>query len=254
MNNKIYASLAASDTDLAERIRSEHQGWFRTIETALDQVIQGLNDFSEFKGWPDGGSGERANVLGNTDVQEPSHGPEVGGARVLAASSWRYKDGYGKTCLLLRILRENPAALNVLFSKEGRFGRGKLTYQKMAERISKRTGSAWATDYGDVSKYAAHPGMKALESIVTWDAAGKPHLSIASSYSKGQVAACVSMAAGVTLNLMATVFKLLRGTGSNWESQALPAFKRLMLSVTNCENSPLTNHKRAPKVNGESGS
>ena len=224
MNNKIYASLAASDTDLAEKIRSEHQGWFRTIETALDQVIQGLNDFSEFKGWPDG-EVESGRMFLATRTFRSLHMA----LRLVERGYWQQALGVIRMAMEDMLVTEdiegNPAALNALFSKEGRFGRGKLTYQKMAERISKRTGSAWATDYGDVSKYAAHPGMKALESIVTWDAAGKPHLSIASSYSKGQVAACVSMAAGVTLNLMATVFKLLRGTGSNWESQALPAFK-----------------------------
>ena len=67
MNKRFYDSLAASDTDLAEKIRSEHQGWFRTIETALDQVIQGLNDFSEFKGRPDGELESATNFLGDAE-------------------------------------------------------------------------------------------------------------------------------------------------------------------------------------------
>ena len=224
MNNRFYDSLAASDAKIAQRIRNEHDHWFTAIETALDQVIQGLNEFAEHKGQPTSEL-ESARLFLATRTFRNLHTA----LRLVERGYWQQALGVIRMAMEDMLVTEdiegNPAALNALFSKEGRFGRGELTYQKMAERISKRTGSAWATDYGDVSKYAAHPGMKALESIVTWNAAGKPHLSIASSYDKGQVAACVSMAAGVTLNLMATVFKLLRGTGSNWESQALPAFK-----------------------------
>ena len=224
MVDKFYESLLRSDEQLAQTIRNEHDQWFTTIETALDRVIQGLNEFAEHKGQPTGEL-ESARLFLATRTFRNLHTA----LRLVERGYWQQALGVIRMAMEDMLVTEdiegNPAALNALFSKEGRFGRGELTYQKMAERISKRTGSAWATDYGDVSKYAAHPGMKALESIVTWNAAGKPHLSIASSYGKGQVAACVSMAAGVTLNLMATVFKLLRGTGSNWESQALPAFK-----------------------------
>ena len=226
MSNKFYDALARSDKALARKIRSEHSQWFTTIETALDQVIQGLNEFGKHKGEPQGEL-ESARLFLATHT-----------FRNLRLALGTLERGYYHQSLgLARMAMEDtlvaedietcPETLRALLFDEGKLGRGTLSYQEMADRISEQAGDAWRTDYGDVSKYGAHPRMKALESSVMWDDYGKSHLSLASFYDAGWVAACCVVIAGESVKLIGIVTKLLHGTASHWVEQAYPAFAAL---------------------------
>ena len=121
--------------------------------------------------------------------------------------------------LVVEDIEINPATLQALLFDEGKLGTGELRYSEMAHRISPKAGNTWENDYGDVSKYGAHPRMKALESSVVWDKSETPRLSLPSFYNKGWVAACIGMAAKQAINLVGTVVKLLQGTESKWASR-----------------------------------
>ena len=230
MDNRYYASLAASDAELAQRIRREHAKWFTTIETALDQVIQGLNDFSEFKGRPDGEL-ESGRLFLATRTFRSLHMAIC----LLERGYYQQAASLIRTAMEEMLIAEDveiyPKTLSLLLhgdpNDKVRLGRDDLSYGAMAARISPRAVEAWKRTYDAVSVYATHPKSTGLQTLVAWDGDNMPHLSLDSGYDRQQLAVCIELVARESMNLIKTVVQLLHGTERDWILQAHPAFANL---------------------------
>ena len=226
MAHRFLDRLKHQDAALGDAIRSKHTDWFETLETALDCVIQGLNDFGEFKVKPQGEL-ESGWLFLATRTFRNLH------MALNTLERGYYQQSLGlvrmamEDMLVAKDIENYPKTLSALLFDEHKLGRDELQYQAMADRISEQTGNAWRIDYGDVSKYGAHPRMKALESSVRWSEQTVPHLSLASHYDEDLVAACVVMVAGESVNVMGVAIKLLHGTRSNWLQSARSPFENL---------------------------
>ncbi len=230
MTNTYMISLAATDAKAAIMSRSEHEAWFLTVETALDQVIQGLNEFGELRGMP------------RNDLES--------GRLFLAVRAFRtlriamnvlerayYQQAAGlvrmsmEDMLIAEDIERHPPTLQVLLhgdaTKKTGLGRGKLSYGAMAGRISSKAAEAWKAEYDSVSVYATHPRKEALTTIVTWDNKGVPHLTLNSQYDIEQLAVILELIAKQGMDLMKTVMQLLPEEESDWGKKAYPSFKAL---------------------------
>ncbi len=230
MNNRFYESLAASDAELGQKIRTEHHHWFAAIETALDQVIQGLNEYAEINEKPKGKlESARLFLATRTFIN-------------LRLALQLLEKGYCQpAAILIRTAMEEmliaddievyPKTLDVLLDESPtakiRLGRDDLSYGAMAGRISTKAAEVWKDTYESVSVYATHPRSTGLKALVSWDSKDVPHLSLASSYNREQLAVCIELVATECLSLSKTVMQLLDETGSDWKVRAYPSYGAL---------------------------
>lgn len=234
MTNRYMNSLTVSDAQVAIKTRSEHEACFLTVETALDQVIQGLNEFGEIRNTP------------RNDLESGRLFLAVRTFRTLRiAMSVLERAYYQQAAGLVRMSMEDmliaedievhPPTLQALLhgdaTKKTRLGRGKLSYGAMAGRISPKAAKAWKAEYDAVSVYATHPRMEALATIVTRDTSGVPHLALNSQYDMEQLAVILELIAKQGMNLMKTVMQLLPEGESDWGIRAYPCFEALQALI-----------------------
>ena len=158
--------IESNENDVASQIRMKHGRELEVIDAALDQILQGLDDFAYTKQRPDSRLEDAQMFLAVRSFNS------LHIARQLLERGY-----YQQASVLVRMAMEDqlvaedaenhPATLDALLDGEGSFGRGSLTYGEMAKRISPEAKRAWDEKYGDLSERAAHPRRRSLLSLTT---------------------------------------------------------------------------------------
>ena len=72
--------------------------------------------------------------------------------------------------------------LEALLTRKSKLGRGDLSLNKMAERISPQAKDKWDRDYGRLSTFAAHPRYESVLGILAMDPEGQYTLQLGGHY------------------------------------------------------------------------
>ena len=230
MPHKFLDSLRRHDAELGDTIRNRHREWFEAIETALDQVIRGLNEFAEQKRKPKDEL-ESARLFLATGTFRSLHTA----LSLVERGYYQQSAGLVRTAMEEMLIAEDveiyPKTLEVLMhgnpDNKVRLGRDDLSYGAMVARISPKAAEAWKKTYDAVSVYATHPRSAGLELLVTWDSQSKSHLGLRPRYDREQLAVCVELIAGECLHLIKTVMQALHGIERDWVLETHPAFANL---------------------------
>ena len=158
--------IESNENDVASQIRMNHRRELEVVDAALDQILEGLDDFAYLKRRPDSRLEDAQMFLAVRSFNS------LHIARQLLVRGY-----YQQASALVRMAMEDqlvaedaesyPATLDALLDEKGSISSGDLTYGKMAERISPEAKKAWEEKYGDLSERAAHPRRQSLLALTT---------------------------------------------------------------------------------------
>ena len=225
-NEWLLSGIEATENEVARVIQENHSHELEIVYAALEQILRGFNEFSDRK--------ER------TDNK-------LEGARIfltiksfnsLRGAMSELERGYTQQALtLIRTVMEDqlvvedaenyPPTLDALFDEENKLGRGQFTFSNMAKRLSPKAKEVWDSNYGFMSRFAAHPRHLSIRKLIAVDTDGKMTIRPGSHYDRVEVSTVILYTLGKLLNVMATMAKLTHSVGSNWADDALPVVKRV---------------------------
>ena len=212
--------IESNETDVASQIRMNHGRELEIVDTALDQILQGLDDFAYARQRPDSRLEDGQMFLAVRSFNS------LHIARQLLERGY-----YQQASALVRMAMEDqlvaedaeshPATLDALLDGKGSFGRGSLTYGEMVSRISPEAKRAWDEKYGDLSERAAHPRRRSLLSLTTVRRTVRP----GGHYDEIQVKATLLYILEQLGQVLRTVGLLTANVESPWVQRARPALR-----------------------------
>ena len=158
--------IELNESDVSTQIRMNHDRELKVVDAALDQILQGLDEFAYRKQRPDSRLEDAQMFLAVRSFNS-----------LHMAKQLLERGYYQQASALVRMAVEDqlvaedaethPPTLDALLDGKGSISSGDLTYGKMAERISSETKRAWDDRYGDLSERAAHPRRRSLLALTT---------------------------------------------------------------------------------------
>ena len=212
--------IELNENDVVSQIRRNLGRELEVVDTVLDQILQGLDDFAYFKQRPD------------SRLEEARMFLAVRSFNSLYIARQVLERGYHQQAsTLVRMVMEDqlvaedaqnhPATLDALLDGKGSISSGDLTYGKMAERISPEAKEAWDEKYGDLSARAAHPRTKSLLALRTVQGTLRP----GGHYDEVQVKATFLYLLEQLGEVLSTVEHLTVNAGSPWVEGARLVFR-----------------------------
>lgn len=212
--------IESNENDVASQIRMNHGRELEVVDAALDQILQGLDDFAYVKQRPD------------SRLEEAQMFLAVRSFNSLHIARQSLERGYyQQASAMVRMAMEDqlvaedaethPSTLDALLDEKGSFRRGDLTYGKMAERISPEARRAWDEKYGDLSERAAHPRRRSLLTLTTVQRTVRP----GGHYHEIQVKAAVLYILEQLGQVFRTVGLLTADVESQWVQRARPTLR-----------------------------
>ena len=225
-NDRLLRGIEAAESRVALTIRQNHSDELNIIYSAFEQILSGLNEFADHKESPDN-SLESARLF-----------LSVRSFNSLRIAMNTLELGYTQQSLaLIRAVMEDqliaddaeshPSTLEALFSDDNLLGKGEFTFGRMAMRLSPEAKMAWDSNYGFVSRFAAHPRHLSIRKLLTVDDSGKVILSPGPRYDSVEVTTAIFYTLGELLKVMATIAKLTYLVGSSWANVAMPVIDRV---------------------------
>ena len=212
--------IELNENDVASQIQLSHGRELAVVDTALDQILQGLDAFASMKQRPDNRL-ESARLFLATRSFNSLH----------IAKQILERGYYQQASTLVRMVMEDqliaedaeshPPTLDALLDGEGSFRKGELTLRKMAERISPEAKETWYTHYGRLSEEAVHPRRMSLMALITEQGTLHP----GGHYDEVRVKALLFDLLTQLVQVMLVVGHLTANMGSCWIDDALPAFQ-----------------------------
>ena len=214
--------IEANENDVASQIRMNHGRELEVVDAALDQILQGLDDFAYVKQRPDSRLEDAQMFLAVRSFNS------LHIARQLLERGY-----YQQASALVRMAMEdqlvaedaetNPPTLDALIDDKGSISSGDLTYGKMAERISPEAKRAWDEKYGDLSERAAHPRRRSLLTLTTVRRTVRPW----GHYDEVQVKATFLYILEQLGQVLRTVGLLTANVESQWVERARPVLREM---------------------------
>lgn len=215
--------IEQNEDGVASQVRTNHNCDLTVVDAALDQILRGLDDFASMKQMPDNRLESARLFLATRSFNS-----------LRIARQILERGYYQQASTLVRMSMEDqliaedaenhPPTLAALLDGEGRFGRGELTYGKMAERISPKAREVWNQDYGDLSERAAHPRRMSLLALTTLRSDGQVTLKPGSYYDEVEVKAVLYYLLRQLVLVVRTVSLITSEVGSTWVNDAKPVF------------------------------
>ena len=215
-------AIELNENDVASQMRMNHRREFEVIDAALDQILQGLDDFAYLKQRPDSRLEDAQMFLAVRSFNSLRIAREI-----------LERGYYQQASALIRMSMEDqlvaedaesyPPTLDALNQDKGFLRRRDLKFDKMAERISPEFKKAWGEKYGDLSERAAHPRPQSLLALATVRRTVRPgghydehHLKVTFLYLLEQLG-----------QVMRTVGILTANANSPWVEGARPALREM---------------------------
>ena len=214
--------IELNENDVAFQIRMNHGRELEVVDAALDRILQGLDAFAYVKPRPDSRLEDAQMFLAVRSFNS------LHIARQLLERGY-----YQQASALVRMAMEDqlvvedaethPPTLDALVDDgdKGSFGRGSLTYGKMAGRISPEAQKAWYEKYGDLSERAAHPRRLSLLALTTVRRTVRP----GGHYDEVQVKVTFLYLLEQLGQVLRTVGLLTANVESPWVEEARPALR-----------------------------
>ena len=212
--------IELNEKDVATQIRMNHRRELEVVDSALDQVLQGLDAFAYVKQRPDSRLEDAQMLLAVRSFNS------LHTARQLLEVGY-----YQQASTLVRMTMEDqlvaedaethPPTLDALLDAKGSISSGDLTYGKMAERISPESKKAWDEKYGDLSARAAHPRRLSLLTLTTVGRTVRP----GGHYDEVQVKVTFLYILEQLGQVLRTVGLLTANVESPWIEGARPALR-----------------------------
>ena len=201
---------------VASTIRANHAQEFRLVDSALDQILRGLEDFADRKDEPD-------NALENARLLLATRSFNS----LWIATQILERGYYQQALTLVRMAMEDqlvardaenhPQTLDALLEGKGRIGRNEFALDNMAERISPEEKVGWQREYGEASAYGTHPRPESMRSLLLVEPDGqKALLPGGVGYDKGMVDAILYYLLSELMNVLATLARVASSIGSEW--------------------------------------
>ena len=176
MSNSYLATLDQIDHQVFSTTLEQHGREFGVVDTALDHIIQGLNDLSDLSQELNGKRDRVRIALVITSFNSLRMAMQALGI-----------GHYQQALALVRMAAEanlvaldtehSPTLIALTQKGKGKIGRGDLALGKMAERQSARTRDVWEDRYSFLSEFGAHPRHESLVALLRSGPDGKPLLS-----------------------------------------------------------------------------
>ncbi len=213
--SRFFLSISGSDAEVASAVRAAHNRELSLVEEALDQILRAHSAFAVQKPKPDNPLESARLFL----VTRSFNSLRIA-AQVLECGY------YQQAMSLVRMAKEdqavaedcerNPEALSVLLGGEGKLGRGGLSMNEMAERVSPKAKEAWASNYGFLSEHGAHPRAKSMEGLLRSGPNGELLLQPGGHYDDVLVNVVLYYLLEEVLRVFETVAKATVSAGINW--------------------------------------
>ena len=224
--NGYLLTIDRTDDKTASTLRERHAHELRAGEAALDAIIRGLTEFGPENRHRDDDL-ESARLLLATRTFNS----------LRAAFQVLERGYYQQAMALVRMAMEDglvaldiehhPPTLAALLDGQGKLGKGKLTFGKMAERVSAKRREVWGNDYGMLSEHGAHTRLNSLRGLVVVGSDGQQVIRPGGHYDETWVNVVLYYAMRELVQVIATVAKVTASAGSDWITSALPIQKEL---------------------------
>ena len=212
--------IESNESDVAVQIRFNHGRELEAVDAALDQILQGLDEFAHLKQRPDSRLEDAQMFLAVRSFNS------LHIARQLLERGY-----YQQASVLVRMAMEDqlvaedakihPPTLDALLDGKGSFRRGDLTYRKMAERISPEAQRTWDDRHGDLSERATHPRRLSLLTLTTVRRTVRP----GGHYDEVQVRVTFFHLLEQLVKVLQTVGLLTANVGGHWVEGARPVLR-----------------------------
>ncbi len=217
--------IESNKNDVASQVRINHSRELEVVDTALDQILQGLDAFAHAKQRP-GTRLEDAQVFlvvrSFNSLRVARQALECGYyQQVLTLARMAMEDQ-----LVVEDAESNEPTLDALLEGNGSISRGDLTYGKMAERISPGSGQVtWNKLYGEVlSETAAHPRRMSLLTLPTEQGTLRPGGHYREILVKGSLLFLLHQ----LMEVFFTVNRLTANVGIRWYKDAKPTLHGML--------------------------
>lgn len=217
-------SLREKDERLVVSFDDQCHDWLDVVDTALEDILRAF-DMLEQHGYS----------VPTFSVRDAQLRLVARSFNSIQAALLVMRRGYFQQALtLVRMVSEDqlvaedvaihPPTLEALFHDTAKLGQGDLSYSAMAERISKKAKAAWRQNYGDLSRYGAHPRMGSLMGVLT-QTDGRTTLGLGGRY---QEIATAWFFLELFAQLKYMFVRVGESTGEasvNWVDGAVPTFE-----------------------------
>ncbi len=221
--NKYLQYIRDIDGRTRDTVMSYHVKEFAIVDSALDRILGGVNDFAEQKEHTDSRLESARLILVVRSVNS------------LNCAMQLLQQGYYQQVLtLVRMAQEdqrvaddieqNPAALEALLEGNGKLGKGDLSYTKMAERVSTNAKAVWDDEYGATSAFGAHPRPESMFDMLSKGDNEKGHLDAGGHYDELIVYFVLHLATRQIILVFGLLAVVVQSAGVEWESP-VPAFE-----------------------------
>ena len=208
------------EDDAAGTIRTHYSQELNVVDAALDQILDGLEDFGSLKGRPDSRLESARLFLATRSFNS------LWTARLVLERGY-----FQQAMTLIRMAMEDqliandieshPPTLDALLDGEESIG----SFASMADRLGPKGRAVWDANYGRVSEYAAHTRTMSLRSLNTIGSDGQHLLRPGGNYDEVYVEAALSLLSQEIVKVMKTVAQLTTPLGSDWVNRAMPVFR-----------------------------
>ena len=226
MSNSYLANPYEIDHQVFSTTLEQHGRELGVVDTALDHIIQGLNDLSDLSQRL---NGELDNV--RIALVVTSFNSLRMAMQALGIGHYQQAFALARMAAEAHLVAQDakyPPTLTALTRKgEGRVGRGDLALEQMAGRRSDKTRDVWKDRYGFLSKFGAHPRHESLVALLRSGPDGKPLLSLGGEYDAVLVNGVLSEVLRELMNMFAIVAEITHAAGSDWVDRALSALKNV---------------------------
>ena len=217
-NSRLFRLIEFAGQELAVQIGERHYMKFAVVESALGDILQGLN------------------MLGDVGFEVRVGSPEDAKLRLVARSFnsihvalWAAKRGYfQQASALVRMVYEDqliagdidghPETLEALFDEQKMF-RGDLSFPSMAGRFSDKARETWDKNYGDLSRHGAHPRAASMATVIRLEG-GKPIYDIGGRYDSLQTLWFFQELLGQLIHMFNRLAEVTTDAGIDWANQA----------------------------------
>ncbi len=213
---KYLSTIEKIEGEVSRTIRTNHTRELKVVDTALDQILLGLNDFGSRKERPDNRLESARLFLGTRSWNS-----------LRSAVQMLERGYYQQAMTLVRMAKENqlvaldaenhPQTLVALLCGKGRIDR----FGKMAKRVSAKAKEVWDDDYGRLSSFGAHPRIESMQGLVSTDPSGDFTLQVGGHYDVIWVNVLLYDLLGELVFLFETTAKLTHSVESDWATRSL---------------------------------
>ncbi len=229
MGNHFMSELAGWNADNVGESRRKHEQRLAVLESSLDIVIEGFNQFAKKSGTPQSDT-ERVRLMLTVRAFRAVHVALVVAQMAYYNQAILLARAAMEDLLMAEVADQHPPVLEALNIENGdntpRFGRGELRIERLTDFLPDDFKSQWKEEYSNASKLGSHPSIDSLDTQLVLGEDGPPHLPLYGHQDEYLAAACFGFIAGRCRRLI-HVLMLFVDEESDWKEKGVSAQSRI---------------------------